>query len=68
METRENFEWAFHAYIKSMESVLEFRYLRRLLTTTDDDWPAVAGNIKMARGRWGRLDRVLDREGEDPKV
>ena len=53
---------------KTTEAVLEFRYLGRLLTATDDDWPAVVGNIKNARGSWGRLDRVLGREGADPKV
>ena len=30
---------------KPMDAVSEFRYLGRLLTATDDDWPAVAGNI-----------------------
>ena len=38
------------------------------MTATDDDWPAVAGNIKKARRSWGCLARVLGREGEDPKV
>ena len=38
------------------------------MTATDDDWTEVAGNIKEARRSWGRLARVLDREGEDPKV
>ena len=51
-----------------MEAVSEFRYLGRILTTTDDDWTAVAGNIKKARRSWGRLARVLGREGADPKV
>ena len=51
-----------------MEAVSEFRYIGRLLTATDDDWPAVAGNIKKARGSWGRLAWVLGREGADPKV
>ena len=46
----------------------EFPYLGRVLTSTDDDWPAVAGNIWKARARWGRLARLLGREGEDPKV
>ena len=46
----------------------EFRYLGRILTATDDDWPAVAGNIKKARIIWGQLAWVLVREGEDPKV
>ena len=50
-----------------MEAVSEFRYLGRLLAATDDDWPAVAGNIKKTRQIWGRLARVLGREGADPK-
>ena len=47
-ETRENLERAFHAYGKPMKAVLEFWYLRWLLTATDDDWPAVAGKFKKA--------------------
>ena len=30
-------ERAFHAYGKTMQSVTEFRYLGRILTSTDDD-------------------------------
>ena len=44
-ETRENSERAFKAYMEPMEAVSEFRYLGRLLTPTDDNWPALAGNI-----------------------
>ena len=47
---------------------MEFRYLWQLLTATDDDWLAVTGNIRKARVSWGRLARVLGREGADPKV
>ena len=64
----ENSERAFHAYGKQTKAVMEFRYLGRLLTATDDDWPAVAGNIQKVRVSWGRLARVLGREGADPKV
>ena len=46
----------------------DFRYLRRVLTGTDDDWPAVAGNIRKVRVSWGRLERVLGREGAEPIV
>ena len=67
-ETRGNAERAFHAYGKPMEAVSEFRYLGRLITATDDDWPAVEKNIRKARVSWGRLARVLGREGADPKV
>ena len=34
----------------------------------DDDWPAVAGNIRKVRVSWGHLARVLGWEGADPKV
>ena len=43
-------------------------HLGRLLLATDDDWLAVAGNIKNARESWGSLAQVLGREGADPKV
>ena len=52
-------EKAFHAYRTKMRAVTEFKYLGRVLTNTDDDWPAVAGNTRKARARWGRLARVL---------
>ena len=51
-----------------MRAVTEFKYLGRVLTNTDDDWPAVAGNIRKARASWGRLARILGREGADLKV
>ena len=61
-------EKAFHAYGKKMRAVTEFRYLRRVMTNTDNYWPAVAENIRKARVTWGRLARILGREGADPKV
>ena len=61
-------ERAFHAYRKKMQSVTEFCYLGRILTSTDDDWPAVARNLRKARVTWVRLARILGREGADPKV
>ena len=48
-ETRKTTDRAFHAYGKQMRAVTEFRYLGRVLTATDYDWPAVAGNIRKAR-------------------
>ena len=61
-------ERAFHAYGEQMRAVTDFRYLGRVLTNTHDDWLAVAGKIRKARASWGRLARVLGREGADPKV
>ena len=61
-------ERAFHAYGVQMRAVTEFKYLGRVLTNTDDDWPAVAGNIRKAQANWGRLARILGRDGAEPKV
>ena len=46
----------------------EFKYLGRILTATENDWPAVVGNLGKARRSWGSLSRELGREGADPKV
>ena len=51
-----------------MEAVSDFRHLGRLLTATDNDWLAVAGNIKKAWQSWGRLARLIGRKGADSKV
>ena len=67
-ETRENADLAFHAYRKPMEAMSECRYLGRLLMATDDEWTEMTGNIRKAWVSWGRLVRVLGREGADPKV
>ena len=48
-----------------MRAVTELRYLGRVMTNTDDDWPAVAENIGKARASWGRLVRILGQEGVD---
>ena len=37
-ETRDNPEQAFEAYGSPIESVTEFKYLGRILTSTDNDW------------------------------
>ena len=67
-ETRENSERAFEACGAPMESVTELKYLGIILTATEDNWPAVVGNLRKARRSWGRLSRVLGREGAYPKV
>ena len=61
-------ERAFEAYGRRINSVQDFRYLGRVLTATDDDWQAVARNLYRARATWGRMARILGREGADPKV
>ena len=59
---------AFEVYGKQIESVPRFTYLGRVMTAGDDDWPAVAGNLEKARKIWGRLHRILSREGATPRI
>ena len=59
---------AFEVYRKQLKTVPSFKYLGRILTAGDDDWPAVAGNLGKARKIWGRLKRILSSEGADKRV
>ena len=59
---------AFEAYRTPIKNLTEFKYLKRVLTANDDDWPTVVGNLGKPRRIWGRLSQVLAREGADPKV
>ena len=45
-----------------------FKCLGRVLTVGDDDWLAVVGNLGKAIKSWGRLSRMLSREGADLQV
>ena len=38
------------------------------MTAGDDDWPEVAGNLAKAQKSWGRLQRILSREGATPRI
>ena len=57
-ELRESFERAFQAYGAPLENVTEFKYLGRVITPGDDDWPAVAGNLQKARKSWGSMLQI----------
>ena len=62
-EVRESTEMAFEVYGEQLQTVPSFKYLGRIMTEGDDDWPAVAGNLGKARKIWVRLQRILSREG-----
>ena len=49
-------------------AVSEFNYLGRVLTASDDDWPAVVGNLRKARKRWAVMLRILGQEGSYPRA
>ena len=67
-ELRDSTERAFEAYGKPLETVATFKYLERVMTEGDDNWPAVARNLVKARKSWGRLSRILIREGADKRL
>ena len=51
-----------------MDNVLAFKYLGRVMTEGDYDWPAVAVNLSKARKIWGRFSWILCRKGGDARV
>ena len=40
----------------------------RVLTSGDEDWPSVEGNLSKDRKIWMWMTRILIREGEEPEV
>ena len=67
-ELRDSTERAFEAYGKTLDTVSTFKYLGQVMTVGDDNWPVVTGNIVKERKIWGRLSRILSREGADKRV
>ena len=59
---------AFEAYGKQLDAVPSFKYLGRIMTAGDHDWPVVAGNLVKAQMSWGRLTRILIREGAEKRT
>jgi hypothetical protein len=51
-----------------LDTVPIFKYLGRLLSNNDDDWPAVHANLCKARKSWARISRILARDGATPRV
>ena len=50
---------------KVLLSVSRFTYLGRVMTAGDNDWPAVAGNLKKARKSWGEAKQDIGERGSD---
>jgi hypothetical protein len=51
-----------------IESVDEFRYLGRIIMSTDKDEPALKRNLTRARQQWAKIRRILCRDGARPRV
>ena len=56
-------QWPFRPNGVPLESVLEFKYLGRVLISSDDEWPEVVGNLRKAGRRWAQMLRILGCEG-----
>ena len=65
---KDSTERAFEAYGKPLDTVSTFKYLGRVMTAGDDNWPEVAGNLVKSQKSWGRLSRILSSEGADKRV
>ena len=48
--------------------VTSFKYLGRVISATDDDWPEVMKKLARAKTVWIRMLRILIREGATPWV
>ena len=55
----------FLEYVILLTAVYCFSYMGQMLLSSEDDWPAVERNLWRARVKWGRLAKILGREGED---
>ena len=64
----ESAERSFQAYSRPLATVTLFKYLGRVLTAADDDWPVVVGNLWKTWESWDQLARILVREGASPRV
>ena len=62
-ELRESTERYFEACGAPLGNVTAFKYMGRVMTAGDDEWPTVIGNLWKARDIWGRLLHILSRKG-----
>ena len=64
-ETEEQIGRFFPEYGTPLMAVSLFCYLGQTLSSSNDDWPVVERNIRRARGKWGRMAKLLGREVAD---
>ena len=53
---------------QQLERVDDFCYLGRILLSNSSDWAALYKNLRKARQQWGKLVRVLKRDGASPRA
>ena len=67
-EMEEQIGRIFLAYGTPLMAVSSFRYLGRTLSSTNNYWSTEEQNLRRAQGKWGRLTKILGREGADKKT
>ena len=45
-----------------------FRYLGKVISAADEDWPLVFRNLAKAWAVWQRMTRIIIKEGDEPRV
>ena len=48
--------------------VVSFKYLGRVLTTSDKKWLEVVANLQKAQRKWALLYRILGQDGVDRRT
>ena len=59
---------AFQAYGGTLEAVTSFKYLVRVMTTSNYDWTAVVNYLGKAWRKWERFYRISGWEGDDSRT
>ena len=58
----------FGPYEQSQKMVTSFKYLGRVISSANNDWPELVQNLAKARLVWQRLTRVISRVRAAPWV
>ena len=59
---------AFQAYSRALETVTTFKYLGRVLTTSNNNWPSVVANFWKVLRKCAPFYRILGWEGSYPQT
>ena len=46
-----------------LQTVTSFKYLGRIMSANNNDWPAIYANLAKARRKWSTLTRILTKTG-----
>ena len=60
-ELQESSERDFQAYGAPLDNMTAFKYLGRVMTEGDEDWPILAGILQKMSKSWGQMSRILSR-------